>query len=76
MLKGLLRRSATLTASVLESGALALRGLAEQRDVTAEPAATPPTPATPPAPKAAPPAGTRSRISDPKAARRVRAREG
>jgi hypothetical protein len=77
-----IRQGASLTATALETAAGLLRRLAEtddggpapQRERTPEPAAAEPTPA--PATKQRPASGTRSRISNPKAARKVRARQG
>jgi hypothetical protein len=66
-----IRQGASVTASILETAAGALRRLAETEQASA-PRSTEPAPE--PAP--APPPGTRTRISNPKAARKVRARQG
>lgn len=62
-----------MTASILETAAGALRNLADadERDAEASPAAGPVA-----KPKSGPAPGTRSRIANPKAARKVRSREG
>jgi hypothetical protein len=81
-----IRQGASVTASILETAAGVLRKLAETEDASPkteqraearEPAKTrEPAPSRKPEPAATPPAGTRTRISNPKAARKVRARQG
>jgi hypothetical protein len=73
--RGPLRQGASVTASILETAAGALRSLADadERDDEAPAAAAPPPAAATGKPR--PPAGTRSHIANPKAARKVRSRE-
>jgi hypothetical protein len=72
-----IRQGASVTASILETAAGALRKLAETEEATAPtPAPADSTPAAEEPSKPRPASGTRTRISNPKAARKVRSRQG
>jgi hypothetical protein len=76
-----IRQGASVTASILETAAGALRKLsdteaASQPSRATEPERAPEPMSTPEPAKTRPAAGTRTRISNPKAARKVRSRQG